>query len=40
MVTVKAHAWYPPGLCYSKVPFFMAFPNQQQEALFDAYGHR
>jgi len=25
-------------LCYSKVPFLMAFPNQQQEALFE--GHK
>lgn len=25
-------------LCYSKVPFVMAFPNQQQEALFE--GHK
>ena len=25
-------------LCYSKIPFLMAFPNQQQEALFE--GHK
>jgi hypothetical protein len=40
MVMAKAHAGYPPGLCHSKVPFFMAFPNQQQEALFNVYIHQ
>ena len=41
MVMMKGHPLtvqlFVGRLCFSKIPFLMAFPNQQQEALFDGH---